>query len=103
MDNTILVDSIRLCVRARDSNHDCKYAICNECYDAKSGKRRRGPGSGSDDKSECRKQCVAGRHEMRNLEMEFDVWWCKENAINGPAWKMKPQGCVLCERMFVCT
>ncbi len=40
-------------------------------------------------------------HEINYLIMFERVFWCTETNINGKDWKMRAQGCVCCEGMFL--
>jgi len=39
-------------------------------------------------------------HELRNLQICADMWWCTKDHLGGPQWLDRPKGCALCERMF---
>ena len=39
-------------------------------------------------------------HELRNLQISADMWWCTRDHLRGPQWFDCPKGCAFCEKMF---
>ncbi len=39
-------------------------------------------------------------HELRNLQICADMWWCTRDHLGSPQWFDPPKGCAFCERMF---
>ena len=39
-------------------------------------------------------------HELCNLQLCADVWWCTKDYLGGPQWSERAIGCAFCERMF---
>ena len=39
-------------------------------------------------------------HELCNLQICADMWWCTRDHLGGPQWFDRPKGCAFCERMF---
>ena len=39
-------------------------------------------------------------HELRNLQICADIWWCTRDHLGGPQWLDHAKGCAFCERMF---
>ena len=84
-----------MCQRA--NRGECQYAVCHECSDeqSKTQKRTRGRVLSDDDLMET---C---HHELCNLQLCADIWWCTKEYLGGPQWLEHPKGCVFCERMFI--
>ena len=87
-------DFIWTCVVCNNADGSCKYAICEGCHCKHIPKCRQ-----TVSKMDLRRQRC--HHEFQNLIPITNVWWCTEAQINGEEWKRRPQGCVLCEGMFV--
>jgi len=83
-----------MCLRA--NRGECQHAVCHECHEkrSKSHKRSRGCILSED---ELMKSC---HHELRNLQLCADMWWCTKDHLGGPQWFDRPKGCAFCERMF---
>ena len=39
-------------------------------------------------------------HELCNLQLCADIWWCTKDYLGGQHWLGHSKGCVFCERMF---
>ena len=83
-----------MCQRA--NRGECQYAVCHVCHEehSKMEKRSRGPVLSED---ELMKTC---HHEIQNLQIIVDLWWCTKDYLGGPKWLERAKGCVFCERMF---
>ena len=83
-----------ICQRA--NRGECKHAVCHECHEehSKGQKRPRGGVLGED---ELMQTC---HHELCNLQLCADVWWCTRDYLGGPQWSERAIGCAFCERMF---
>lgn len=86
--------AIYMCVRALDDDDTCNYSICENCKAEHQSRGRFSTASRSD----CRKSC---HHQIRNLQMNVEPYWCGRNYIHGSKWKNKPQGCVCCKKKYV--
>jgi hypothetical protein len=53
-------------------------------------KRSRGPVLSED---ELMKTC---HHEIQNLQIIVDLWWCTKDYLGGPKWLERAKGCVFC-------
>ena len=94
-------DFIWTCVVCNNADGSCKYAICDDCHGKHLNKRRKKVA-----KLDLRRQSC--HHELHNLIPFTNVFWCPKAEKNdgeewkyGEEWKRRPQGCVLCEGMFV--
>jgi hypothetical protein len=83
-----------MCVPA--NRGECPHAVCHECHEKcrKAQKRSRGSVPRED---ELIKSC---HHELCNLQICADMWWCARDHLGGPQWFYHPKGCAFCERMF---
>ena len=83
-----------ICYRA---NHgECQHAVCHECHEKHSKAQKRSRGSVLRE-DELIKSC---HHELCNLQICADLWWCTKEHLGGPQWLDRPRGCAFCERMF---
>ena len=83
-----------MCLRA--NRGECQHAVYHECHEkhSKAQKRSRGCVLSEDELME---SC---HHELRNLQICADMWWCTKDHLGGPHWFDRPKGCAFCERMF---
>ena len=51
----------------------CQHAVCNECHEEHSKTQKRSRG-GVPSERELMMSC---HHEIRNLQLYTDIWWCK--------------------------
>ena len=80
----------------RANRGECQHAVCHEYHEkhSKEQKRSRGCVLSKDDMI---KSC---HHDLRNLQICADIWWCTGDHLGGPQWFDHPKGCAFCERMF---
>ena len=83
-----------MCLRANRGEY--QHTVCHECHEkhSKAQKRSRGCILSED---ELIKSC---HHELLNLQICADMWWCTRDHFGGPEWFDCPKGCAFCERMF---
>jgi hypothetical protein len=97
-DNAIHLNKNSYCVFMcqRANIEECQYAVCHVCHEeqSKTQKRTRGRVLSDDDLMET---C---HHELRNLQLCADIWWCTKDYLGGQHWLGRAKGCVFCERMF---
>ena len=76
---------------------ESQHAVCHECHEehSKAPKRSRG-----DVPSE-REMMMSCHHELRNLQLCSDIWWCTKDNIERQHWFERVKGCAFCERMFI--
>jgi len=86
--------SIYMCMIAHDDDDTCKYAICEGCKEEHQPIGRQT----ADDREARRVSC---HHEIRNLDMAIEPYWCGTKYIHGKKWENKPQGCSGCKRKFI--
>ncbi len=83
-----------MCWRA--NRGECQHAVCHECHEKRSKAQKRSRGSILRE-DELIKSC---HHELCNLQICADMWWCTRDHLGGPQWFDRPKGCAFCERMF---
>jgi hypothetical protein len=83
-----------MCLRA--NRGECQHAVCHECHEKRSKEQKRSRGSVLRE-DELIKSC---HHELCNLQICADMWWCTKDHLGGPQWIDRPKGCAFCERMF---
>ena len=83
-----------MCLRA--NRGECQHAVCHECHEKRSKAQKRSRGSVLRE-DELIKSC---HHELCNLQICADMWWCTKDHLGGPQWLDRPKGCAFCERMF---
>jgi len=86
---------IHVCRMSNSSDGTCSFALCNDCF-ISNMPRRRGVSSGQSKQGEdggC-------HHQMCHLVHRDNVWWCTEAHFGGDEWKLRPKGCVACEKAF---
>ena len=83
-----------ICQRA--NRGECKHAVCHKCHEEHSKAQKRSRG-GVLSENELIQSC---HHELRNLQLCADVWWCTRDYLGGPQWSERAMGCAFCERMF---
>jgi hypothetical protein len=85
------------CVRCRPGTGQCKYAICHGC-------RARADECGNTSSpfaiSSYTERHIECKHEIENLELEFDAWWCNKDHIFSYDWFLHPHGCANCGGLF---
>lgn len=91
-------NQVYMCLRANHMSGTCKHALCSECYVKQSSQQSRRKREKPDSNEQLKKCC---NHELRNLQMVENIWWCQEDRIEGKDWIGRPQGCVCCEGMFI--
>ena len=79
-----------MCPRARANIGECQYAVCHVCHEeqSKTQKRTRGRVLSDDDLME------TFHHELRNLQLCADIWWCVKDYLGGQQWLERAKGCV---------
>ena len=85
---------ILMCVRCNHADGTCQYAICEVCHRNNTPRQR----CTADPLSARRLIC---HHEIRNLQQEFNFWWCAKKYVGSADWKCRPKGCVGCGGMFL--
>ena len=85
---------ILMCVRCNHADGTCQYAICEVCHRNNTPRQR----CTADPLSERHLIC---HHEIRNLQQEFNFWWCAKKYVGSADWKCRPKGCVGCGGMFL--
>ena len=75
---------------------ECQHAVCHECHEKRSKAQKRSQG-GVLSEDELIQSC---HHELCNLQICTDMWWCTRHHWGGPPWLDHPKGCAFCERMF---
>ena len=83
-----------ICQRA--NRGECKHAVCHECHEEHSKGQKR-PRGGVLSEDELMQTC---HHELCNLQLCADVWWCTRDYLGGPQWSECAIGCAFCDRMF---
>ena len=76
---------------------ECHHAVCQECHEEHSKAQKRSRG-GVPSEKELMTSC---HHELRNLQLCADIWWCTKDYIERNQWSERVKGCVFCERMFI--
>ena len=76
---------------------ECQHAVCQECYEEHSKAQKRSRG-GVPSEKELMMSC---HHELHNLQLCADVWWCTKDYIECHQWSERVKGCAFCERMFI--
>lgn len=84
------------CVRCKPGKGLCKYAICKECQ----GKANQYGGTTSPFVSPYTVRHIECKHQIENLELELDPWWCKKEYIFSMRWFMHAHGCANCGGLF---
>ena len=80
----------------------CLYALCDECFQNKFPKTRRG--GSSRDKGEkspievSRRTCC---HNKQDLVAREDMWWCEPTKIGSKTWFTRAHACFACAKAFV--
>ena len=83
-----------ICQRANRGK--CKHAVCHECHEEHSKGQKR-PRGGVLSEDELMQTC---HHELCNLQLCADVWWCTRDYLGGPQWSERAIECAFCDRMF---
>ena len=76
---------------------ECQHAVCQECHEEHSKAQKRSRG-GVPSEKELMMSC---HHELRNLQLCADIWWCTKDYIEHHQWSERVKGCAFCERMFI--
>jgi hypothetical protein len=83
-----------ICMRA--NRGECQHAVCHKCHEKCSKAQKRSQGCVLSE-DVLIKSC---HHELRNLQICVDMWWCTRDHFGGPQWFDRPKGCAFCEGMF---
>ena len=92
-----LEKELLLCIHVLESEQTrMSHAVCHECHEKRSKAQKRSRGFVLSE-DELMESC---HHELRNLQICADIWWCTKDHLGGPHWFDRPKGCAFCERMF---
>ena len=75
---------------------ECQHVVCHEFHEKHSTAQKRSCSSVLSD-DDLNKSC---HHQLYNLKLYTDIWWCTKEPLGGSEWSERAKGCAFCERMF---
>ena len=75
-----------MCQRA--NRGECQYAVCHVCHEEQSKMEKRSRGAVPNE-DELMKTC---HHEIQNLQIIVDLWWCTKDYLGGQKWLERAKG-----------